>query len=145
MMKWDYQYKKHLEVNMANPYNSPWLIPAKIYIKDNILRHKYNQIKFHTTTDFQIAEFNGTLTLTKNTTRLYIAKNSIKFRIKSHLDWAWYTPKTLAQAIDNDTLDSYYEIMLTNINSDPNIWKDSDFELQLKSFYAARAGRASLI
>ena len=127
---------------MANPYTSPWLKPIRIYIKDHKYRAIYNAIKFHATTKFSVVEFHSVLTINKH---IYLAKNSNKFRLRSHLDWAWYTPKTLAYAIDTDTVESYYEVMLTHCNSDPNIWKDTDFEMELKSFYAARVGRASLL
>lgn len=132
----------YLKDNMANPYNSPWLKPIKVFIRDFKLRHKYNEIKKHITSTISVIEINGILTINKN---IYVAKNTYKFRIKSHLDWAYYTPKTLADAIDNGTVDSYYQIMLEDVNSDPNIWKDFDFEMELKSFYATRAGRANLI
>jgi len=127
---------------VANPHNSPWLKPIFINIKNNILRSKYSAIKNHCTTTLTFAEYNGILRINKD---IYIAKNSVKFRLKSHLDWAWYTPKTLANAIDTDTIESYYEIMLNDINSDPNVWKHLDFEMELKSFYAARVGRANII
>lgn len=76
---------------------------------------------------------------------IYVAKKSMKFRLKSHLDWAYYTPTTLAQAINTDTVEQYYEVMLKDVNSDPNLWKDRDFEMELKAIYAARVKRASLI
>jgi len=76
---------------------------------------------------------------------IYVAKKSMKFRLRSHLDWAYYTPQTLADAINTDTVEQYYEFMLKDIHSDPNEWKDKDFEHELKSIYAERAGRASLI
>jgi hypothetical protein len=79
----------------------------------------------------------------KNT--IYISKTNDKFRLKSHLDWAWYSPKTLAAAIDADDLDLYYQTQLSHQNSDPNIWRRWDEEQDLKSYYAARVGRASLI
>jgi len=84
-------------------------------------------------------------TLRTKTTTIYISKTSNKFRLKSYLDWAYYTPKTLALAIDADDLDLYYETQLHHQLSDPNIWKRWDEEQDLKSYYAARAGRASLI
>lgn len=127
---------------MANPYNSPWLKPKFVKINDDKFRWRFMAIKNHIATTLTVAEYHSTLVLNKN---IYLAKNSMKFRLKSHLDWAWYTPKTLAQAIDTDTIDSYYEIMLNHVNSDPNIWKDSDFEMKLKTYYAARIGRASII
>lgn len=127
---------------MANPHNSPWLVPKYTYIRDSKLRYKYNQIKNCASSSIAIAEYNGILCLNKN---IYLAKNSDKFRLKSQLDWAWYTPQTLADAIDNGVVDEYYEIMLNNINSDPNIWKNTDFEMELKTYYAARVGRANLL
>jgi hypothetical protein len=85
-----------------------------------------------------------TIKLKKSIT-LYCAKNTDKFRLKSHLDWAYYTPKTLALAINNLDVDVYYERQLKHQQSDPNIWKRWDEEQDLKSYYAAREGRASLI
>lgn len=126
-----------------NPYNSPWLTkPKKPFVKDFTLRSKLAKIRQHLQNDIIATEYNGILVLNKT---IYIAKNSVKFRIKSHLDWAWYTPQTLAQAINNDNIESYYEIMLQNVKSDPNVWKDIDFEISLKTYYAARANRASII
>lgn len=127
---------------MINPHNSPWLKPVYINIRDTKLRSKYNDIKRYATSTLSVVEYNGILTINKN---IYLAKNSIKFRLKSHLDWAWYTPQTLAQAIDSGTVDQYYEIMLNHVNSDPNIWKNTDFEMKLKTYYAVRVGRADLI
>lgn len=142
LMKVHYQWKKRSEVNMVNPHNSPWLKPIFVKINDDKFRWKFMSIKKHATTTLLANEFHSVLAINKD---IYIAKNSNKFRLRSHLDWAWYTPLTLAQAIDSNTVDEYYEIMLNNINSDPNIWKDSDFEMELKSYYAARVGRASLL
>jgi len=129
---------------VVNPYNSPWLKPASTFVRidDDRYRWKFLAIKKHITTTITANEYHSYLAINKD---IYIAKKSNKFRLKSHLDWAWYTPKSLAQAIDNGTVDSYYEIMLSNVNSDPNVWKDSDFELELKTYYAARAGRANII
>ena len=130
---------------MVNPHNSPWLKPTYQKINDRQLFYRWMAIKKHLTTNPSISEYNGILTVMLPNTQLYIAKNTSKIRLKSHLDWSWYTPKTLAQAIDNNTVESYYEIMLTDVRSDPNLWKDMDIEMELKSFYAARANRASLI
>jgi hypothetical protein len=127
---------------MTNPHNSPWLKPIYVYIRDNKLRAKFNDIKKYATSNLKIAEYNGILTINKD---IYLAKNSTKFRLRSHLDWSWYTPQTLAQAIDGGVVDQYYEIMLNHINSDPNVWKNADFEMELKTYYAARIGRANLL
>ena len=126
---------------MVNPHNSPWLKPVYPYIRDTKLRSKFNDIKKYATSTLSVVEYN-VLTINKD---IYLAKNSTKFRIRSHLDWAWYTPQTLAQAIDAGTVDQYYEIMLNHVNSDPNVWKNTDFEMELKTYYAARIGRANLL
>ena len=125
-----------------NPKNSPWYKPTQTRIQDKSLYFRWAAINKHLTTTPVILEHTGILTINDC---CYIAKNTAKMRLKSHLDWCWYTPKTLAQAIDSNTIEVYYEIMLTDVRSDPNVWKDRDFELELKSFYAQRSGRASLI
>lgn len=130
---------------MINPANSPWNKPKPTYIADKQLYFRWFSIKKYLTTDPKIYEGFGTLSIMVGNEKIFIAKNSQKFRLKSHLDWAYYTPKTLADAIDNDSIESYYEIMLKDVKSDPNDWKDKDFELELKSLYAARNKRASLI
>lgn len=125
-----------------NPLSSPWNKPRTKMITDQQLRWRWAAIKKHLTSSPAYYEINGILTVDGV---CYIAKNSSKMRLKSHLDWVWYTPKTLAQAIDSGSLESYYEIMLNDVRSDPNVWKDHDFEMELKSYYAARVGRASLL
>lgn len=125
-----------------NPLTSPWNNPKAKVIADQQLRWRWAAIKKYLTTSPVYNDMNGILTVNG---KFYLAKNSSKMRLKSHLDWVWYTPKTLAQAIDSDTVESYYEIMLNDIRTDPNVWKDIDFEMELKSHYAARAGRASLL
>jgi hypothetical protein len=125
-----------------NPKNSPWYKPAQARIQDRALYFRWAAIAKHLTTTPVITEHSGILSIQKC---CYIAKSTAKMRLKSHLDWCWYTPKTLAQAIDSNTIEAYYEIMLTDVRSDPNVWKDRDFELDLKSFYAQRAGRANII
>jgi len=125
-----------------NPLNSPWNKPKFQIINDKQLYFRWAAIKKYLTTQPTYGEYNGVLGVNGI---FYIAKNSPKMRLKSHLDWVWYTPKTLAHAIDSNCVESYYEIMMNDIRSDPNQWKDQDFEMQLKSFYAARVGRASLI
>jgi hypothetical protein len=127
---------------MINPHLSPWNKPKFTRINDVNLYRRWNAIKKYLTTQVKFTEYSDMLLVEGN---FYIAKHSNKMRLKSHLDWAYYTPKTLANAIDNNCISSYYEIMLNDVNSDPNIWKDKNFELELKSFYAARIGRASLI
>jgi hypothetical protein len=132
-----------------NPLNSPWNKPKPIYINDQTLYFRWKAIEKHLTIqpfiDYKIHEGAGFLTIIANNQTIYLAKKSSKFRLESQLDWAYYTPKTIANAINSNSIEQYYEIMLKDINSDPNIWKDKDFEMELKAYYAAKIGRASLI
>lgn len=125
-----------------NPHNSPWNKPKPVFIHDFKLWTRWAAIKKYLITTPKIVERNGYLEINGI---CYVSKNSSKMRLIGQLDWCYYTPKTFAQAIDSNTIESYYEIMLNDIRSDPNVWKDKDFEMELKSYYAARAGRASLI
>lgn len=127
---------------MINPHNSPWKKPYRPQISDQMLYFRWKNIHKYLTTEPSVIEYNGILMFND---QFYLAKNSSKMRLKSHLDWCWYTPKTLADAIDNNSIEQYYELMLRDVRSDPNNWKDSDLEQTLKSYYAARIGRASLI
>jgi len=74
-----------------------------------------------------------------------IAANKPKMRPLGQIDWAWYTPKTLAKAMDDGTVLQYYEMMLKDKRSDPNRWKSRAEEMEKKALYAARAGIAELI
>ena len=107
--------------------------------------YKWLVIRRYLTTNHTRFYDNSLATIVTPHSKIYISKTSNKFRLKSYLDWAYYTPKTLAQAIDNDDLEVYYTVQLNHQSSDPNIWKRWDEEQDLKSYYAARAGRASLI
>lgn len=114
-------------------------------IYDKTLAQKWLRIKRRLTTQCTAYEANGMLTISTNQHTVYIAKNSEKMRLKSHLDWVYYEPKSLSYAIDHNIIDAYYELMMKHSLSDPNQWKDFDYEMELKSFYASRAGRAILI
>ena len=129
-----------------NPHNSPWAKPKYKYpkIESISLYFRFAAIDKHLTVIPKISEENGVLAIRLNDVTFYIAKHSTKFRLLSHLDWAWYTPNTLADAINNNTVEQYYEIMLKDVNSDPNVWKDRNFEMELKAFYAARVNRCDL-
>lgn len=127
---------------MINPHNSLWNKPKTPFIGDIKLWSRWAAISKHLTTTPTIIERTGYLEINR---MCYISKNSSKMRLKSHLDWCHYTPKTLAQAIDSNDIESYYEIMLNDVRTDPNVWKDVDFEMELKSHYAARVGRANCI
>lgn len=115
------------------------------YINDKALWMRWAAIrKYMTQTQgLALADNRGVLCVVKH--QCYIAKNSTKMRLKSHIDWCHYTPKGLAQAIDADQVAQYYEQMLCDPRSDPNQWRHRDEEQDIKAFYAARAGRASLI
>ncbi len=126
---------------MKNPHLSPWYKKPHTRM---IYPRVWRDIRKHLTTQPRFYE-NSLLTVVTPTHKIYLAKSKLKFRLKSYLDWAYYTPKTLALAIDNDDLDVYYERQLKHQLSDPNIWKRWDEEMDLKSYYAARAGRASLL
>ena len=112
-------------------------------IYDQLLQQRWLRIRRHITKP-AVADEGGFGFLCINGD-IYVAKKSVKFRLRSHLDWAYYTPKTLADAINTDTVEQYYEAMLKDVKSDPNEWKDKDFEHELKAIYAQRAGRASLL
>jgi hypothetical protein len=127
---------------LVNPLTSPWFRVKKPFIQDRQLWYRWQAIERHLVSIPTVIEGYGMLDINNH---YYIVKNSSKMRLKSHLDWVWYTPKTLADAIDNNTVEAYYEIMLEDVRSDPNVWKDRNFELEMKSYYAARMGRASLI
>lgn len=108
-------------------------------------QRKWLSIRRHLNTNHTTFYDQSLTTLVTPNSKIYISKTSNKFRLKSYLDWAWYSPKTLALAIDADDLEVYYTLQLNHQKSDPNIWKRWDEEQDLKSYYAARAGRASLI
>jgi hypothetical protein len=127
---------------LANPYNSPFLKKYNPRIIDTVLFRKWSAIEPHLTKTVNVNERSGYLEFEDG---IYVAKNSNKMRLRSYLDWVYYTPKTLAQALNADTVEVYYEIMLRDVRSDPNVWKDTDLEQELKAFYAARSQRASLI
>jgi hypothetical protein len=126
----------------VNPSTSVWNKINATWVQDQQLAWRWMSIKHHMTRYHNIREYKGQLVINN---LVFLAKHSSKMRLKSHLDWSWYTPKTLAQALDNNTIEQYYEIMLKDIRSDPNQWNDKQLEAELKSYYAARAGRASLI
>jgi hypothetical protein len=128
-----------------NPKNSIWNVPKDPYISDLKLYHKWHAIKKHlsTPTSITLLDQGYTRNMIVINNKCIIAKNSTKFRLISHLDWAYYTAKGLATAIDNNDIDGYYERMLADNRSDPNEWKDQNKESELKVHYAHRVGRAS--
>ena len=125
-----------------NPLNSPWNKPRFQTIDDFKLYCRWKPISKHLTNPARYIERNGYLEVNG---LFYIAKNSNKMRLISHLDWCYYEPQCLADAINTDTVEEYYEQQLNDPNSDPNVWRDKDKEMDLKTHYAAKAGRASKI
>ena len=91
-------------INM-NPLNSPWNKPKPVYISDQALYFRWKAIEKHLTTKPSISATNGILTINGN---IYIAKKSSKFRLQSQLDWAHYTPKTIATAIKRSVVNRLY-------------------------------------
>jgi hypothetical protein len=128
-----------------NPLNSPWNKPKFQTIDDKQLYFRWTAIKKHLQNAYTFSEHRGILSITVGEVEFYIAKHKPKMRLKSHLDWSWYTPKTLAQAMDSASVEEYYEHMLLDCRSDPNQWKDLDLEMSMKTYYAARASRASIL
>lgn len=100
---------------------------------------------------YTMSKWNDNISFQENHTgyvlngKYLIAKHKQLIRPLSFLDWAWYTPKGLAVALLEDTVDSYYENMLHDPRSPANEWKRPEEEMQKKAKYAERAGRASLI
>lgn len=125
-----------------NPLNSPWNTPRFQMIEDFKLYCRWKPIHKHLTKPARYIERRGFLEVNS---LFYIAKNSNKMRLVSHLDWCHYDAQDLAQAMDNNTVEQYYEQQLLDSRSDPNQWKDTDKEMELKTHYAARIGRASKI
>jgi hypothetical protein len=129
---------------MINPANSIWNKPKFVRISDRDLLYKWLAIKKHLINTILIRPIAGETNLVIDE-KFIIAKHSKKFRLISQIDWAVYDTKDLANAIDTNTIDSYYEQMLADPQSDPNIWNDKIKEHELKTHYAERAGRASKI
>ena len=77
--------------------------------------------------------------------QIMIAKNKYLFRTLAKIDWAWYTPKGLGEAIKEGTVLAYYEKMLKDERSPPNVWKRREEEMEKKTKYAERAGVAEWI
>lgn len=128
---------------MINPHSSPWLIPPKPrFIADTQLYWRWQAIAKYLSTPQTYKEVSGQLIVNN---QFLIAKKSAKMRLISHLDWCHYTPKTLAAAIESNTVDIYYEQQLKDSRSDPNEWRDKPKEMTLKTHYAVRKGRASKI
>ena len=125
-----------------NPLNSPWNKPKFQTIDDFKLYCRWKPISKHLTISPRYSESSGMLDVNN---QFYIAKNSNKMRLKTHLDWCYYDAQDLAQAMNNNTVEQYYEQQLLDSRSDPNQWKDTDKEMDLKTHYAARVGRASKI
>ena len=125
-----------------NPYSSPYYKPNNFYIDDILLYRRWMSIRQHLTSPHVVVEYPGEIVINNH---FRVATRSAKMRLISHLDWVFYTPRDLAAAMDSNTVDVYYEQQLLDSQSDPNVWKDVDKEIELKTRYAVQAGRASLL
>tara|TARA_R110002050_G_scaffold137518_2_gene261124 strand:- start:274 stop:657 length:384 start_codon:yes stop_codon:yes gene_type:complete len=127
---------------MINPYNSPHYKPRTKFIQDKPLYFRWADINKYLppNTYVPLVEQHGMLKIILEDGFL-IAKKSPKFRPIGIIDWAHYTPKNLAFAILTGNLQSYYNFMLSDSRSDPNIWRDAIEEYTLKTFYKQRAGK----
>ena len=125
---------------MINPYASPWYRSPKI--QNQKLSWRWQAINKHLTHRVLYREHTNQLIVNEE---FIISKNSYKFRLLSHLDWAYYNPRELAQAMSQNEVPKFYEQQLLNSRSDPNEWTDKPREMELKSYYAWRRGRANLI
>lgn len=112
------------------------------YIKNINFYHRWKNIEKYLTGQHEIDEKNYALVIDGS---FLISGKKTKMRLVGELDWAWYTPKTLALAMNDGEVDEYYRKMLNDKRSDPNKWKRRREEVALKSFYAARAGKFDVI
>mgnify|MGYP003635444437 FL=1 len=106
-------------------------------------QHKWAMIQKHLTTFAPRNVSRGFLHVYANSESIRLVKkrgNNI-MRINSRLDWVWYEPKDLANAIDTNTVLDYYAQQLLDPRSYPNTWKRPTEELDTKEHYAKRAGR----
>jgi len=125
-------------LNASLPKKDSYIDDPKLYFRWQAIKKYMKQSKGYTLHD-QMGQ------LLIRDCKCYIAKHSTKMRLYSHIDWCHYTPKGLAQAIESDSVDQYYEQMLKDHRSDPNVWQRPDEEHEMKTYYAARAGRASIL
>lgn len=114
-------------------------------IIDPVLAQQWLRISRRLTVTVTAEQYSGQIRITDHGLVFYLAKHKDLFRLKSHLDWVSYTAKDLAQAINTKTVDQYYEHQHQSPLSPNNQWQDVVKELSLKSLYAHRVGRASLI
>jgi len=115
-----------------------------MYIPDVALYKKWQAISKYLTKTGHTLKVSSQSMLIVNK-QFLLAKSKPKMRLVSQLDWVHYTDNELAQAINTNTVESYYEQQLKSANSDPNIWKRHSEEMDLKSYYAVRSGRADAI
>ena len=125
---------------MIDPHNSPWRRPPRIH--DLFLYHRWRPIQKYLRGPHHYRESNGLLLIDDV---FFIAKNSSRMRLKSHIDWVHYTAKTLAEAMNQDRVPEYYESQMRDPRSPANQWARSHQEQELKTRSAHRAGRANWI
>ena len=106
-------------------------------------QHKWSMIHKHLTTCVSRHISQGYLFILANECPIRLVKKRGKniMRLNSRLDWVWYDPRDLANAIDSNTVLDYYTQQLNDPRSYPNTWKRPAEELDTKELYATRAGR----
>lgn len=121
-----------------NPYNSIHNTPTNTPIKNITLQRRWRKIQQHLNTTPRVVEAYGKL---KINDLFYVAQGSQKMRLYSYLDWVYYEPQQLAQAMNMGSVEQYYMGQLDDPQSPHNQWKRTQQELELKTYYAERAGR----
>jgi len=72
--------------------------------------------------------------------QILVAKKKTLFKQLGMIDWAWYTPKGLGDALNRGEVLEYYTTMLSDSRSPSNKWRNKFKETDLKSSYSSRSG-----
>ena len=113
-----------------------------IYITNYLLYDKWKRIEKFLEFRHDLREYQQGLIIDDE---FLISVHRTKMRPLGQLDWSWYTPKTLAIAMNECKVLEYYEKMLKDKRSDTNKWKNKRKEMELKTLYAVKAGKAEFI
>lgn len=122
--------------------NTEDMFPVNPYITNYKLYGRWKAIEKFLTNYHTYKETRGGLIINE---QFIIAVNTSKMRPVGQLDWSWYTPKTLAEAMDCGEVYVYYEQMLLDPRSDKNKWKRPEEEMEKKTLYAVRSGMAEFL
>lgn len=107
------------------------------YIKSKDLYFRITSLNEHVKEPFTFKEQHQGAVLVSDISFM-IAKKKTLFRPLGILDWAYYTPKTLAEAFDLGQVEEYYYEMLQDPRSPTNEWKDKEKEKRMKAYYFNR-------